>query len=119
MNIIQFFATSAYAVTTPWNGDTGLNKAAGVGTTEGLLFKGDIAVVIGMAIQAGLALIGVIFLVLIVYAGILWMTSQGEEKKVTNARGYIFHSILGLIIVMAASAITQYFINSLGRAALQ
>lgn len=97
---------------------TGLIEA---GKTPGnhAIFQSDIAVIAGVAIKYALSLIGVIFLALIVYAGVLWMTAQGDEKKIGTARGFIFHSILGLMIVMAAYALTSYLITYLGGAALQ
>lgn len=64
-------------------------------------------------LNAAFALLGVIFLILMVYAGMLWMLAEGDEKKVSNARGYIFHSILGLILVLASYAITSFVINAL------
>ena len=107
----SLFVESAHA----WEiGKTGLGKAGGD------IFSGDsIEVIVGRVIQAALAIIGVVFLALIVYAGILWMTSQGEEKKIQQARGYIFHSILGFIIVMAAYALTSYLIDALAKPALK
>lgn len=44
---------------------------------------------------------------------------RAKKKKIASARGYIFHSILGLIILMAAGAITQYIVNELAKAALK
>lgn len=100
--------------------------AQGIGLAKGGLeksgrsfFQPEVAAIAGTVIQSILAIIGVVFLVIMVYGGILWLTSQGEEKKISNARGYIFHSILGLIIVMAAGAITQYVVNELATAALR
>lgn len=93
--------------------DTGLDTSV-----DANWFVGDIAQIAGVAIQYALSIIGVLFLALIVYAGVLWMTAQGDEKKIGTARGFIFHSILGLMIVMAAYALTQFLITSLGSAAL-
>src|SRR3989344_1557478 len=39
--------------------------------------------VIASVIRTVLSLLGVIFIVLIIYAGFLWMTSAGNEEKVT------------------------------------
>lgn len=68
---------------------------------------------VGVIINAALGIIGVIFLVLIVYGGMLWMLSEGDETKVGNARGLIFHSIIGLILVLSAYAITSFVVGSL------
>ena len=71
----------------------------------------DLGTSVAAVIKAVLALIGTIFLVLTIYAGILWMTAQGNEEQVTKAVGIIKASVIGLIIVMSAYAIT-YFVTS-------
>ena len=69
---------------------------------------------VGTVISGALALVGTIFLILTVYAGILWMTAQGAEDKVTKAKNIITAAIIGLVITMAAYAITSFVTNRLG-----
>ena len=71
----------------------------------------DLGAVVGTGINVVLGLVGLIFLVLMVYAGILWMTAQGKDEQVEKARKMIISTILGLIIVLSAYAIT-YFVTS-------
>lgn len=78
--------------------------------------QADLATVVGKVILAILTILGLIFLVLIVYAGFKWMLAQGEEQKITEARNLIFNSIIGLIIVFAAYAISYFIINELQQA---
>lgn len=68
---------------------------------------------VGGIISAILGIIGVVFLILIVYAGILWMLAEGDETKVGKARGLIFHAIIGLILVFSAYAITRFVVDIL------
>lgn len=68
---------------------------------------------VGRIIYAFLGLLGVIFLVLIVYAGYLYLTAGGEEQKVEEAKKYIKNGIIGLIIVLAAFGITRFVVGSL------
>ena len=42
--------------------------------------------IIGNVIKVFLSIVGVIFMVLMVYAGYLWMTAQGEEQKVEKSK---------------------------------
>ncbi len=63
---------------------------------------------VGQIIGAILSFIGVILLILIIYAGILWMTSNGNEKNVDKAKDIISSAIIGLVIVLAAYAITAF-----------
>lgn len=61
---------------------------------------------IGKIIGAGLALLGVIFFVILVYAGLGWMLAMGKEEKINEAKDTIVAAILGLIVVLSAYAIT-------------
>jgi hypothetical protein len=63
---------------------------------------------IGQIIGAVLAFVGVLFLLLIIYAGITWMTAAGNETTITKAKTLIINATIGLIIILAAYAITSF-----------
>jgi hypothetical protein len=69
--------------------------------------------IIGTLIGIAIGLIGVIFLLLMIYAGYNWMTAQGEEEKVTRAKDTIIRSLIGLIIVIGAYAVWQFVFSRL------
>ena len=56
-------------------------------------------------------LIGVIFFILIIYGGILWMTAGGKDEQVKKAQNIIQRSAIGLFIVVLAYAITYFILN--------
>lgn len=62
----------------------------------------------GQIIGVVLSFVGVIFFGLMIYAGIMWMTSGGNEQTVTKAKDLIINAIIGIIIVLAAYAITSF-----------
>lgn len=64
--------------------------------------------VVGTAIKAILSVVGLIFLILMVYAGILWMTARGEEAKVEKAKEIIQAAVIGLFVTVSAYAITVF-----------
>jgi len=68
----------------------------------------DIPPKIGKIVGAVLAFVGIIFFVLIIYGGFMWMTAGGDEQKVTKAKDLITQAVIGLIIVLAAYAITAF-----------
>ncbi|OGH85866.1 MAG: hypothetical protein A2493_02360 [Candidatus Magasanikbacteria bacterium RIFOXYC12_FULL_33_11] len=70
--------------------------------------EGDVGNITGTVISAILSLVGIIFLILMVYAGIIWMTARGDDSKTENAKKTITASIIGLFIVVSAYAITQF-----------
>lgn len=94
-----------------------LERLQVVGGTEGLnLADRPLSEIIGTIISGVLGLLGVIFLVLMVYAGVMWMTAAGEEKKIETATKTIKNSVIGLALVLAAYGITRLIVNILGQA---
>lgn len=99
----------------PVSAQVGIQKAGGnlnaVAKTGAGFTDGDLGSVVGTVINAALSLIGLIFLVLMVYAGFMWMTAQGDEAKVDKAKDIIRASIIGLVITVSAYAITFFVTN--------
>lgn len=58
---------------------------------------------------AGLVAVGVI-----VYGAIKYLTSQGDPGKAKQASQIIAYAIIGLIVVMLATAITYFALNVIG-----
>lgn len=88
-------------------------KLDSVASTTGL--SSDLGTSIGTIISAALSLVGTIFLILTVYAGILWMTASGNEDKVSKSKDILMAAIIGLAITMAAYAITSFVTSRLGK----
>ena len=57
-----------------------------------------------------LAFIGV---VMIIYAGVLWMTAAGNDEKVALAKKVISSVIIGLVVIFLAWAIVTFVIEGL------
>ena len=70
---------------------------------------------VGKIIKIVLGLLGIIFLALTVYAGVLWMTAAGNEEQVTKALGILKTSVIGLIIIIAAYSITYFVVANVFR----
>lgn len=51
---------------------------------------------------------GVIAVILIVYAGFLFVTSAGDSGKVAKAKNTITAAVIGLVIIMLAFVITRF-----------
>ena len=86
--------------------DVGLNYGESVGL--GNKDPRDMAVSI---IQVALGFLGLIAVVVVLYAGYLWMTSNGEPAKVDKAKKVLVSAFIGLIIVLMAFGITQFVIS--------
>jgi len=66
---------------------------------------------VGSVIMALLSFVGVIFLGLVIYGAIIWMTAEGNDEKVKKAKSILTDSIIGLVITLSAYAITFFLIN--------
>lgn len=75
--------------------------------------EGSLAGTIGNIISGALGLLGVIFFILLIYAGALWMTAGGDTAKVDKAKKILTSAVVGLVIVMAAYAITSFIVTSI------
>jgi len=69
--------------------------------------------IIGRIINAVLGFLGVVLIVIIIYAGFLWMTAGGSEEQVGKAKQWMINAIIGLVIVLLAYAITSFVVTKL------
>lgn len=67
---------------------------------------------VGGVVGIILSFVGIIFLVLTIYAGIMWMTAQGDSGQVTKAKDLLINALIGLIIITAAYSITTFVGNA-------
>lgn len=77
------------------------------------LIKSSPTQIVSGIINAVLTLLGSVFLALVVYGGFRWMTSRGNAQAVDEAKQVITNSVIGLVIVVAAYAITYTVIELL------
>ena len=89
------------------NQDTAFREAAGYQSATRLTLSQMIASVIKIV----LSLLGIIFIILIIYAGMLWLTSAGNEDRISKAKSIMISAVIGLIIVLSAYAITHFVIS--------
>ncbi|MDP2656723.1 MAG: hypothetical protein Q8P11_04125 [bacterium] len=89
---------------------TGLAWGKGCDSTAPI----SVGTIIGLVIQVVLTLLGIIFLILSLYAGFLWMTAAGEKEKVEKAQSMLMQAVIGLIIVLAAQGVTYWVLSTLG-----
>lgn len=76
----------------------------------------DIRIIIARVIQVFLGLLGIIAVSIFVYAGYLWMTSAGQEDKITQAKKMMVNAVIGIAIIFSAFAIVSFIINALANA---
>ena len=67
-------------------------------------------------IKTVLSLLGLIFLVLTIYGGYLWMMARGDEKQVEKAKETIKAGVIGLAIMLSAYIISVNVLSYLLKA---
>ena len=95
---------------------TSVGNFKNIGTKLGNVskgFYGDMAPkpleqMIGGYIKTGLALVGVIFLLLMVYGGYTWMIARGDETEAKKAKDTITMAAIGMAVVLIAYVITYF-----------
>jgi len=65
---------------------------------------------IGKFINLFLAFLGVVFLIIIIYAGFVWMMAKGNQEEVNRAIDWMKNAFIGIIIVLAAYLLTNYVV---------
>lgn len=106
--IVFSFMFGAVAMAQKLGGSELKNAVGGVVDTKPLETR------IGDIIAAILGMLGTVFLVLTIYAGVLWMTASGEEAKIEKAKEILKAAIIGLAIVLSAYTITFFVGSRLG-----
>lgn len=89
-------------------------KATGNALPETVAGSSDVAGIVGTVVSSLLGLIGVVFFILVLYAGLKWMLAMGNSEDVTKAKDILINAGIGLIIVAASYAITRFVFTSLG-----
>ncbi len=89
--------------------DFGINEVG----NEIALQGGDPRVIAARIIRIALGFLGIIALGIVLYGGFVWMTSGGNEEKLSKAKKILTSGIIGLVIIAMAFGITSFVISRL------
>lgn len=56
---------------------------------------------------------GTIAVIIMIIAGIRFITSHGDPQSVTSARNTILYAVIGLIVIVLAQALVAFIINNI------
>lgn len=90
----------------------GLDESASTASLQQV--NTDVPALIGKWLGIILGFTGTIFFILVVWAGLTWMTAAGNEENIKKAQGILKTAVIGLIVVLSAYAITRFIGTSLG-----
>jgi len=115
--LLLVFYLLVFADATDADDKYGLTKTAGkagiVGTAGTGATPPTLPTVVGGVVGALLSFLGVIFFILMIYGGFMWMTARGNEQQVEKAKQTIGNAIIGLVVVLTAYVITSLITGEL------
>jgi hypothetical protein len=93
--------------------DETLEGLGAAGVEAGYADVSDVPTIVGGLINVVLGLTGILFIFLLVYGGILYLTAGGVDDNVKKAKKLISNAVIGIIIIVAAYAITSFLFQAL------
>jgi hypothetical protein len=72
--------------------------------------------ILSRLVKTFLGLTGAIALLVFVYAGVMYMTAGGDDSQVTKAREAMKYAFIGLVLIMGAYALTNFYFMVLTQA---
>ena len=78
----------------------------------------SLTIVVADSISWLLGLLGIAAIVIILYAGFLWMTSAGNDEAITKAKKMLSAGVVGLVIILAAYSIARFVVTALIKASI-
>lgn len=75
----------------------------------------DVGVTLSNILNIVYFAIGIVAVGMIIFAGIQYLTANGEPDKAKKAMNTIIFSVVGLVVVVAAFAITTFVMNQVGK----
>ena len=114
---VSFLLTAFLTLPIAASAQLATNNSQAVAVAAGINGSTDLIGLIGRVIYIVLGFLGVVFLCLMLYAGFLYMTAQGDPKKVEAAKTTIRNAIIGMVLIASSFAIVTFVLNALNGAA--
>jgi len=68
-------------------------------------------VVLNTALNSVYMIAGIVAVIVIIIAGYMYVTSQGDSAAVTKAKNAILYAVIGLVVIILAFSITWFVIG--------
>ncbi len=69
--------------------------------------EGSLRTLILRVVNYGLGFLGVIAVIMIIYAGVLYTTAAGNDDNIGKAKNIIMYAVVGILIVLLSFVIVQ------------
>jgi len=94
--------------------------SSGVQSFGGQVFGGSttqsLPVMAALIIKSLLGLLGIVAVIMILYAGYLYLTSAGKDEPIKRAKSILLTSVIGLIIIFCAYALASFVFQAISNA---
>lgn len=80
--------------------------------------QGDVRVFLAGLVQSALSLVAILFFLVILYGGYLWLTAGGNEEQVKKAQSILKAGLIGFVITLLSYALTKSIAGRIGFAAM-
>ncbi len=109
--LVVFFTQPFFVRAYDFEKDSGVSQTgADAGYVESGLTSQDIPEhLAGTVVRLVLSFLGIVFFLLMMYGGFIWMTARGNEQQVEKAKNIMISAIIGLAIVVSAYGLTRMF----------
>jgi lysylphosphatidylglycerol synthetase-like protein (DUF2156 family) len=97
--LFSFLPTASAALITP--GDSPGEVAAATGG------EGSIRALVLKIVNYFLTFLGIVAVLMLIYAGVTYVTAGGEQDKVDSAKKIIMYALVGIIIILLSFAIVN------------
>lgn len=85
------------------------------GSYSGLSSR-DPRLIVARFINVSLSILGILAVVIIVFAGFRWMTAGGNEEQTKSARNILVAAVIGLIIILTAFSVANFILFRINEA---
>lgn len=109
LTILACFTLPTFALAQDYTGQLDNAGTAVYGTPDNANFFETL----GLILNIILSTLGVVLLVLIIYAGFLWMTALGNDSQITTAKSILLNATIGMLILISAYAISAFVVSQL------
>ena len=109
-NIFLVSSVDASSNSILWNDQEGaVQNNIGIGNDDPRLIAANL-------INVVLGFLGILFLVLTIFAGFKWMTAAGNDEQVAGAKKLLTAAVIGLVIILSSYAISAFVLDAVFRA---
>jgi len=113
MIILALFVMTTVVVNASAFDQAAVNLTKGGDQAYGEGTETDLPILVGSIVNVFLAVLGIVLTIIIIRGGFMYMLAGGDPNQTQKAKSWIINGVIGLIIILAAYAISSFVVSSL------